>query len=232
MKNNMTPQEQQPQGFWQKIRKYLITGVLVTAPLGITVYITWFIISFFDGLVAKMFPKDYQLSDILPVTIPGLGLIIVIIGLIFVGFFTANYFGRTILRIGHDILESMPIIRGIFGAFKQVFETLFSQDATAFRKVVMVEFPRKGCWALGFITADTKEEIKNIHENEVLSVFIATTPNPTSGFFMFYDKDDVHPLTMTPEDGIKMVISGGIVTPPDRRSDEERKKSIIPSKQK
>ena len=215
--------------FISRLKTYFMTGVLVTAPLGLTIYIIWFIIDFFDRSMVKLLPEHFHPDVIFPFTVPGIGVIFFIFIFVFIGFLTANYIGRQIIYLGQSILETTPIIRGIFGAIKQIFETLFSQNATAFRQVVLVEFPRKNCWALGFVTAETREEIKNLHSYDVLSIFIATTPNPTSGFFMFYDKKDVYPLKMTPEEGIKMVISGGIITPPDKRSKEEKQQSIIVS---
>ncbi|MEE8563923.1 MAG: DUF502 domain-containing protein, partial [Alphaproteobacteria bacterium] len=162
--------------------------------------------------------------------IPGLGLIIVLIGLVLIGALTANLLGRTFLRIFERVLERMPIIRGIHATFKQVFETILSHQSDAFRQVVLVEYPRRGIWALGFLTGETLGEVQNLTAEKVLNIFLPTTPNPTSGFLLFLPEDDVVVLDMTVEEGIKMVMSGGIVTPEDLRPLEVRNTPRVSAK--
>ncbi|MCZ6849222.1 MAG: DUF502 domain-containing protein, partial [Alphaproteobacteria bacterium] len=136
--------------------------------------------------------------------------------------------GRFFVRTGERILAQMPIIRSIYGALKQVFETVFAAKSRAFREVVLIEYPRKGVWAIGFATGTTSGEVQNIIEDEVVNVFLPTTPNPTSGFLLFLPRKDVTFLSMSVEDGVKMVISAGVVTPPDRRPMAERLTPKIP----
>ncbi len=203
-----------------RLRNYLLTGILVTAPIAITFYIAWLGINFVDSRVIPLIPEKYNPETYLPFDILGLGLVIVIIALMLVGWLTASFVGRLFLRTGERVLARMPVIRSIYGALKQVFETVLSHRSTAFREVVLIEYPRRGIWALGFLTGMTEGEVQNLTTEDVLNVFLPTTPNPTSGFLLFLPKEDVLVLDMTVEEGIKMVMSGGIVTPPDPRPAE------------
>ena len=200
-----------------KLRNYMIAGILVTAPIGLTVWLAWAFITWIDDKVMPLIPMAYHPESYLPFSIPGLGLFFVLIGLVLIGAFTANLLGRSFLRISERVLERMPIIRGIHATIKQVFETVLSHQSDAFRQVALVEYPRRGIWALGFLTGETLGEVQNLTQEKVLNIFLPTTPNPTSGFLLFVPEDDVIILDMTVEEGIKMVMSGGIVTPPDRR---------------
>jgi uncharacterized membrane protein len=200
-----------------RLRNYLIAGVLVTAPIGLTVYLSWVFINWIDNKVMPLVPMSYHPETYLPFTIPGLGLIVVLVGLILIGALTAGLLGRTFLRLSERILHRMPIIRGIHATLKQVFETILSHQSDAFRQVVMIEYPRRGIWAIGFLTGPTLGEVQNLTKERVLNIFLPTTPNPTSGFLLFVPENDVLFLDMSVEEGIKMVMSGGIVTPKDSR---------------
>ena len=136
----------------------------------------------------------------------------------FVGFLTAGLIGRYIIKLGERIIQRLPIIRSVYGALKQIFESVLASSSESFREVVLVEYPRRGIWAIAFITGITKEEVQNITDNEMVNIFLPTTPNPTSGFLLFVPKDELIQLNMTVEEGIKMVISGGIVTPKDKNA--------------
>jgi uncharacterized membrane protein len=208
----------------------MIAGILVTAPIGLTVWLAWAFITWIDDRVMPLIPLEYHPETYLPFSIPGLGLFFVIIGLVLVGAFTANLLGRTFLRISERILDRMPIIRGIYATIKQVFETILSHQSDAFRQVVLVEYPRRGIWALGFLTGETLGEVQNLTKERVLNIFLPTTPNPTSGFLLFIPEDDIIILDMTVEEGIKMVMSGGIVTPPDRRPLEAQNTPLVSAK--
>ena len=203
-----------------RLRTYLLAGVLVTAPISITIYISWIFIDYVDGKITPMIPAQYNPETYLPFSIPGLGLLVVAIVLILIGALTAGLLGRWFLRSSEQIFARMPVVRGIYATVKQVFETVLSHQSDAFRQVVMIEYPRRGIWALGFLTGTTLGEVQNLTTEEVLNIFLPTTPNPTSGFLLFVPKEDVLLLDMTVEEGIKMVMSGGIVTPPDRRPKE------------
>ncbi|MDX1482924.1 MAG: DUF502 domain-containing protein [Alphaproteobacteria bacterium] len=194
----------------------------MTAPIGLTVWLSWAIVTWIDDRVMPLVPFKYHPEAYLPFSIPGLGLIIVLIGLVLIGALTANLLGRTFFRMSERLLERMPIIRGVHATIKQVFETVLSHQSDAFRQVVLVEYPRRGIWALGFLTGETVGEVQNLTKERVLNIFLPTTPNPTSGFLLFVPQEDVVVLDMTVEEGIKMVMSGGIVTPEDRRPLEVR----------
>ncbi|MBT7956183.1 MAG: DUF502 domain-containing protein [Rhodospirillaceae bacterium] len=204
-------------GFWGRIRGYFLAGVLVTAPLGITGYLAWVIVNFIDESVTPLVPAQYNPETYLPFSLPGLGVLILIIILTVIGALTAGLLGRWLLHTGERILNQMPVVRSIYSAIKQIFETVMGKQSSAFREAVLVEYPRRGIWAIAFITGVTEGEVQNLTEQETVNIFLPTTPNPTSGFLLFVPKEEVVPLDMSVEEAIKMVISGGIVTPPDRR---------------
>ena len=196
-----------------KIRAYFFTGILVTAPVAITLYMAYKFIIWIDRLVNQILPPQYKFDAILPFTIPGLGLVILVLALILVGMFAAGFLGKFFLRLGEWIVYKVPLISSIYSVLKQIFETFFSTKTQAFSKVVMLEYPRKGIWILGFVSSELKGEVKDKFDQEMLNIFIPTTPNPTSGFLIFVPKKDTIELDMKVEDGIKFVISGGLVEP-------------------
>ena len=196
-----------------KLRGYFLTGIIVTAPVGLTFYVSFLFIGFIDAKVRNIIPVQYHYDNILPFEIPGLGLLFVFIMLTFIGFLTAGLIGRYIIKLGERIIARLPIIRSVYGALKQIFESVLKTSSKSFREVVLIEYPRKGIWAIGFITGDTKGEVQDSLKEELVNVFLPTTPNPTSGFLLFVPRKDLKVLNMNVEEGIKMVISGGIVTP-------------------
>ena len=207
-----------------KIRGYFLTGIIVTAPVGLTFYVAILFIGFIDSKVKNIIPSKYHYDNILPFDIPGLGLIIVFLLLTFIGFLTAGLVGRYIIRLGERIISRLPIIRSIYGALKQIFENVLNSSSKSFREVVLIEYPRKGIWAIGFITGNTKGEVRSLSDTEMVNVFLPTTPNPTSGFLLFLPKKDIKILSMSIEEGIKLVISGGIVTPNFKSEKKSHKK--------
>ena len=204
-------------GIFARFRRYFLAGILVTSPILITVYVTWLIITFIDAQVAGMLPESLDFTKKLPHQIPGLGLIISIIVITFIGAITPGFIGRTLLRVGERILDNTPVVRSIYGAIKQIMETVMSTNSESFREVVLVEYPRKGIWVIGFVTGETKGEVQTLNKETLINVFIPTTPNPTSGFLLFVPKKDLIYMKMKVEDAVKMVISGGIVTPKVRQ---------------
>lgn len=206
-----------------RLRTYFFAGILVTAPISLTFYLAWLFINFVDGKVTPLIPVKYHPETYLPFSMPGLGLLIVFVFLTLVGALTAGFLGRMVIRWSERVLARMPVIRSVYSAFKQILETVLAQQSQAFREAVLVEYPRRGVWAIAFITGRTEGEVQNITEEEVINIFLPTTPNPTSGFLLFVPKEDLVHLDMGVEEAIKMVISGGIVTPPDRRPLAEQK---------
>lgn len=209
-----------------RIRGYFFAGVLITAPLGITIYIAWAFISWVDGQVIPLLPERYNPENYLPFSVPGIGLLIVLVGLTLIGALTAGLIGRLFVNMSERLLNRMPVVRSLYGATKQIFETVLAQKSTAFREVVLVEYPRRGVWTIGFITGTTEGEIQELTEDEVVNIFLPTTPNPTSGFLLFVPRSDIVTLHMSVEDGMKMVVSGGLISPPDRRPPEQRDRQI------
>ena len=222
-KDNLSSESKTPLvTFRGRLKAYFFAGVLVTAPLGITFYVSWIFIKWVDSKVTSLLPTIYNPETYLPVYIPGIGLIIVCIALTFIGALTAGIIGRFWFRTSEKILSRMPVIRSIHSAIKQIFETVLSNQSNAFREVVLFEYPRRGSWAMGFITGQTQGEVQDITKDEVVNVFLPTTPNPTSGYLLFIPRRELVTLSMSVEEGIKMVVSGGIVTPPDKRSPSEK----------
>ena len=210
-----------------RLRNYFLTGIIVTAPVSITLYVSWQFITFIDRQVTPLIPPNYNPETYLPFGLPGLGLLVMVVVLMIIGALAAGFVGRGLMRAGEHLLARMPVVRTIYSALKQVFETVFAEKSKAFREVVLIEYPRKGVWAMGFATGSTKGEVQNIIEDEVVNVFLPTTPNPTSGFLLFLPRKDVIFLTMTVEEGVKMVISAGVVTPPDTRPPEVKVKPLV-----
>ncbi len=216
------PKQKKIMSVSQRIRAYFFTGVLVTAPLFLTYYLAVLFINFVDSNITPLIPQKYNPETYLPFALPGLGLLVLFIALTLTGMFMAGMVGRFLIQTSERILNRMPVVRSVYSAIKQILETVLAQQSNAFREAVLVEYPRRGMWAVAFITGSTKGEVQNITEDECINIFLPTTPNPTSGFLLFVPKQDLIPLTMDVEEAIKMVISGGIVTPPDRRPKAEQ----------
>jgi len=203
-------------GFMTRLRNYFFTGLVVAAPIGLTIWIVRWFIDLVDTWFTPLIPSQYQPDNYLPFDLPGLGLLIAFVLLTLLGALTANFFGRAVLTFGERVVSRMPVVRSIYGALKQIFETVISQSAASFRAVGLIEYPRKGIYCIVFITTQTKGELVHKTGTELISVFLPTTPNPTSGFLLFVPKQDVQVLDMTIEEGAKLIISAGLVEPPHR----------------
>lgn len=207
-------------GLLARLRAYFFAGILVTAPISITFYIAWQFIKFMDNQVSPLMPPELNPQYW---GFPGFGLIAVLVGLTLIGMVTAGFVGRILVKIYDIILQRMPVLSGIYSAVKQIFETMLAQKANAFREVALIEYPRKGIWTMAFITGTTAGEIGAVFaDHEMVNVFVPTTPNPTSGFLLFLPRRDVRVLDMNVEEGLKMVISTGILVPPYRKPLEEQ----------
>lgn len=193
-----------------RLRAYFFAGILITAPISITFYIAWNFIDFVDSKVTPLIPAAYNPKQW---GVPGVGLLMVAVVLTLVGALTAGFLGRVWLRFTEWILSRTPVINGIYSAVKQVFETVLAQKSNAFREVVLLEYPRQGSWTVGFITGQTVKSLCPDPEQEWVNVFVPTTPNPTSGYLLFLPRSEVRATSVSVEDGLKLVISGGIVAP-------------------
>jgi uncharacterized membrane protein len=176
------------------------------------VYVILFLIRGMDAIL-KFIPVEYLPDTYLPFHIPGLGLIFVVILVFAVGLLTRNIVGRKIVHLGENIVERIPLVRILYAGVKQLLETIFLQKTDAFKRVALVEYPRRGTYVIGFITGESKGEVQDKTDKNMINVFIPTTPNPTSGFYMLVPDDELVVLNMSVEDAFKLIISGGIVSP-------------------
>lgn len=206
--------------FFANIRSSFFAGIVVAAPIGITAAIVyWFVtgpMARLDAFVRKALPAGDSAIETITRAIPGFGVFVAILVIILLGTFAKNFVGRTLIRAGENLLDSMPIVRNLYRFFKNVFETALQQSHRSFKEVALVEYPRPGSWALAFVVGETKGEIVyrlSDQGEELTSVFVPTVPNPTSGFLLFVPRATLRPLTMTIEDAAKAVFSVGLVTP-------------------
>ncbi len=214
-------------GAWARLRNYFLTGVVVTAPIAITIYLTYAFVDFVDANVTPLIPARYNPETYLPFGVPGFGVLIAVFFLIMIGFLTANFLGRSLLHIGERIVSRMPVVRSVYKALKQIMETVLAQSGTSFRDVVLVEYPRKGLWTLAFVTSEARGQVADLHEDTMMSIFVPTTPNPTSGFLLFSPKKDLKFLDMPVEEGVKLLISAGMIWP-EGMEIPERKPELLP----
>jgi len=193
------------------LRRYLVAGLLVWVPVGVTLLIVGFLVDLMDQTLLLL-PASIQPENLLGFRIPGLGLVLTGIVVLATGVIVTNLFGMQLITIGEKLLQRIPLVRSIYAAVKQVTESMFS-SGKSFRKVVLVEYPRKGMWSLAFQTGSGAEEIRDKTGQDVTNVFIPTTPNPTSGFFLMVPRAEVVELDMSIDDGLKMLLSVGVVVP-------------------
>ncbi|WP_427450840.1 DUF502 domain-containing protein [Litorimonas sp. WD9-15] len=194
------------------LRNRFFTGVVVAIPIVTTLLVVSWVVQKVDNNVFKIIPDSLNPETYLGFAIPGLGLIISIILLFLLGIIASNFIGKSLIRSGESLLDRVPVVSPVYNALKQIVQTVAAQKDRAFRDVCLLEYPRKGVWALGFVTADLGGEAKRELGDNMVCVFVPTTPNPTSGFLLFLQKGDIKILDMTPEEGAKMIISGGMVS--------------------
>lgn len=197
-----------------RLRKYFITGILVLLPLVITLYVLSFVIIFLDGLLAGVVAK------FLGFPLPGLGLLLTVLIVLLVGMIATNVLGKKIIDFFDHVFIRIPMVKTLYGAIKQIIDAFSVQPRDAFRRVAMVEYPRKGIYAMGFITGEGVGEIQEKTFSKVSSIFIPTTPNPTSGMLLFVPQSEIIFLDMSVEEGLKLIISGGVVNPPQNNKKE------------
>jgi uncharacterized membrane protein len=203
-----------PRGPGARLRNYFLTGLVIAGPLAVTAWIVWWFINTIDSWVTPLIPTVLRPDRYLPFHMPGVGVVVALVGLTLLGFLAANLAGRTLIRLGEAILDRMPVVRGIYKSVKQIFETIFSQSGTSFRRVGLVEFPAKGNWSVVFISSPPGGTVlENLPGDEHLGVFLPCSPNPTTGFFFYLPAREVVEIPMTPDDAAKLIMSAGLIQP-------------------
>jgi uncharacterized membrane protein len=198
-----------------RLRGYFLTGLIVVGPVAITVYVVWWFINLIDTWVKPLVPPQYLPEHYLPFSVPGVGLIFGITGLIVIGALTANLFGRTLVGWSEMMLARMPIVRSVYRTLKQIFETVLSKNGGSFKRVGLIEFPRRGLYSLVFLAGDPPPEVEEKLGNgdAMITAFMPNGPNPTTGFILFIPASEVIALDMSVEDAAKLVVSAGLVAP-------------------
>ena len=201
------------------LRKYFFTGLLVIVPISVTGYAIWFLLKAMDAIL-KYVPDRYLPETYLHIHIPGLGLILVFFLVFAVGLLTRNFVGRKMVHLGEKIVDRIPLARIIYVGVKQLLEALFFQKTKAFDKAALIEYPRRGIYAICFITGESKGEVQCKTNKNMINVFVPTTPNPTSGFYILIPENELIILNMSVEDAFKLIVSGGIVSPNEAKNSQ------------
>ena len=201
------------------LRKYFFTGLLVIVPISVTGYAIWFLLKAMDAIL-KYVPARYLPETYLHIHIPGLGLILVVFLVFAVGLLTRNFVGRKMVHLGEKIVDRIPLARIIYVGVKQLLEALFFQKTKAFDKAALIEYPRRGIYAICFITGESKGEVQCKTNKNMINVFVPTTPNPTSGFYILIPENELIILNMSVEDAFKLIVSGGIVSPNEAKNSQ------------
>jgi uncharacterized membrane protein len=194
------------------IRRWLFAGLMVLVPLGITIFVVDFLVSLFDKSLLLL-PGRWHPDSLLGFHVPGIGIVVVLALLLVVGFLADNFVGERIVRWAESMLARVPMVRSVYSGAKQLADMVLGEGGTSFRKVILIEYPRKGLWTIAFITGGPVKEAREKAGRELVTVFVPTTPNPTSGFIILVPREDVTPLEMTVEEAMRMIISLGVVTP-------------------
>lgn len=210
--------ERRKPGLFYNLRASFLTGLVVIAPIGLTLYLIWTVIGWVDGFVLPLVPARFNPEQYIGINLRGVGVIFFLFFTISVGWVAKGLIGRSLINAAEELVGQMPVVRSIYNGLKQIAETVFAQQDTSFDKACLIEYPRKGIWAIGFISTSAKGEVNRraAHDDDLMSIFVPTTPNPTSGFLLFFPKRDIIELDMSVEDAAKLVISAGLVYPNEK----------------
>jgi uncharacterized membrane protein len=213
-----TPFDEEPHrgpGLFSRLRSSFLTGIVVIAPVGLTIWLLWSLAGWVDSVVLPLVPDTFLPEQYIGINLRGIGVFIFLLFTIVVGWVAKGILGRSLITFAEGLVDRMPVVRTIYSGIKQISETVFAQSERSFEKACLIQYPRKGIWAIGFISTTAKGEVSDRAETAgaLMSVFVPTTPNPTSGFLLFFPKEDVIELDMTVEDAAKLVISAGLVYP-------------------
>lgn len=197
------------------LRNSFLTGIVIATPLGVTLYLIISFVGFVDRVVKPIIPARYNPETYLPgdFTIPGLGVAIAVVILTLLGALAANFFGRSIIGLGERLLTGVPLVRNVYGALKQIMETVFNGKQNSFKEVVLIEYPMKGLYVVAFVSAEGNSALRDKISDDVIGLFVPTTPNPTSGFLLYTPRSNTIPINMSVEEAAKLIISFGMVTP-------------------
>lgn len=246
MNTPFDPEKPPRRSMISRLRASFLTGLVVIAPVGLTLWLIWTVVGWIDGFVLPLVPQSYHpdrmIQDLLgldpsvQINVKGLGVVIFLVFTIIIGWMAKGFIGRSFIRWAESLVERTPVVRTIYSGIKQISETIFAQSERSFENACLIEYPRRGIWALGFISTDAKAEIaaKTDTSGQMMSIFLPTTPNPTSGFLLFVPAKDVTVLDMSVEDSAKLVISAGLVYPSDKEGvttlDEDGKDALLAAK--
>ncbi|MDR9394415.1 DUF502 domain-containing protein [Roseovarius sp. SYSU LYC5161] len=205
-------------GMFSGLRASFLTGIVVIAPVGLTVWLLWTLVGWVDSFVLPLVPYHLRPEQYIGINLRGVGVIIFLVFTILVGWVAKGLIGKSLIGFAESLVNRMPVVRSIYSGVKQIAETVFAQSERSFEKACLIQYPRKDVWAIGFISTTAKGEVNRRAESgsDLLSVFVPTTPNPTSGFLLFFPREDVIELDMSVEDAAKLVISAGLVYPDGR----------------
>lgn len=222
-----SPQEAAKRPLRSRLRRYLLTGLLVWVPLGFTIFVFQFFIGYMDQLIT-LFPDSWQPKHWIGFNIWGLGAILCVLVLLLTGFLASNLLGRQLLALGNELLEHIPLVRSVYSAAKQISDTMFANKGKSFRKVVLIRYPQRETWSLAFQTSDTLGELNVKVPGNMISVFVPTTPNPTSGFLLMVPPEDVIELEMSVDEALAMIISLGVIVPQYPKHQESKHQESPP----
>lgn len=214
-----TPFDNEPNprktSLFARLRSSFLTGLVIIAPVGLTIWLIWTVVGWIDGFVLPLVPHRLRPENYIGINLRGVGVIIFLMFTIFIGWVGKGLIGRSLIRWAESLVNRMPVVRSIYSGIKQISETVFAQSERSFETACLIQYPRKGIWAIGFISTTAKGEIAKRAETTgaLVSVFLPTTPNPTSGFLLFLPKEDIIELKMSVEEAAKLVISAGLVYP-------------------
>ncbi|MDD3668812.1 MAG: DUF502 domain-containing protein [Alphaproteobacteria bacterium] len=205
------------------LKTYFFTGILVSVPVAMTFYVIFILFDYIDSRVTELLPAQYNPETYLHYSLPGLGILILAGFFLLVGFLTANFVGRALVRVGQSLMEHVPVVSGLYNALRKIFETFLGDGtAKAFRQPVLIQYPRKGLWTIAFLTGPADAVVQAAAKRDLIGIFVPTTPNPTSGFLLYMPARDIVRLDMSVEDALKIILSMGIIAsggakPPARR---------------
>ncbi len=216
-------------GLFARLRSSFLTGLVVVAPIGLTIWLIWTVVGWIDGFVLPLVPAQWQPEQYIGINLRGVGVIFFLIFTIIVGWMAKGLLGRSLISWAEHLVNRTPVVRSIYNGVKQIAETVFAQTETSFDTACLIEYPRKGIWAIGFISTTAKGEVAaKADVGPMTSIFVPTTPNPTSGFLLFFPTSDIIELDMSVEDAAKLVISAGLVYP----NGDDKVPEITPDKVK